>query len=127
MKAEERRTISPRYLLIGDAIALAMFAVIGLASHDEGITAGGVARNALPVLAAWFVVAAFVGTYSRPGLRTMFITWVIAVPVGVALRAIVLSRPADGSQIVFAIVTMTVTLLLLLVWRAIAAMVSSRG
>ena len=123
MKADDRRTISPRILLIGDAIAIALFAVIGLASHDEGITAGGVARNALPILAGWFVVAAFAGTYSRPGLRTMLITWVIAVPVGVAIRAIVLSRPADGSQIVFAIVTMTVTLVLLLCWRAIAAMV----
>ncbi len=127
MNAEERRTISPRYLLIGDAIAIALFAVIGLATHDEGITAGGVARNALPILAAWFVVAAFAGTYSRPGLRTMLITWAIAVPVGVAIRAIVLSRPADGSQIVFAIVTMTVTLMLLLGWRSIAAMVSRRG
>jgi hypothetical protein len=126
VNAEERLTISPRYLLIGDAIAIAMFAVIGLASHEEGITAGGVARNALPILAAWFVVAAFVGTYSRPGLRTMFITWAIAVPAGVAIRAIVLSRPADGSQVVFGIVTMTVTVVLLLGWRAIAAMVSSR-
>ena len=126
MKADERRTISPRYLLIGDAIAITMFAVIGLASHDEGITIGGVARNALPILAAWFFVAAFAGTYSRPGLRTMLITWAIAVPVGVGLRAIVLSRPADGSQIVFAIVTMTVTLALLLGWRAIAAVVSNR-
>jgi hypothetical protein len=124
VKAEERRTISPPYLLIGDAIAIAMFAVIGLASHDEGITAGGVARNALPILAAWFVVAAFAGTYSRPGLRTMLVTWVIAVPVGVAIRAIALSRPADGSQIVFGIVTMTVTLVLLLGWRAIEAVVS---
>ncbi|MEX2555977.1 MAG: DUF3054 domain-containing protein [Actinomycetota bacterium] len=123
MKGGDRRTISPRILLIGDAIAIALFAVIGLASHDEGITAGGVARNALPILAGWFVVAAFVGTYSRPGLRTMLITWVMAVPVGVVIRAIVLSRPADGSQIVFAIVTMTVTLVLLLGWRAIAAMV----
>jgi hypothetical protein len=127
VKAEYRRTISPRSLLIGDAIAIALFAVIGLATHDEGITAGGVARNALPILAAWFVVAAFAGTYARPGLRTMLITWVIAVPVGVVIRAIVLSRPADGSQIVFAIVTMTVTLVLLLGWRSIAAMVSGRG
>lgn len=126
MKAHDRRTISPRGLLVGDAIAIAMFAVIGLASHDEGITAGGIARNALPILAAWFVVAAFARTYSRPGLRTLLITWVIAVPVGVAIRAIVLSRPADGSQIVFGIVTMTVTLVLLLGWRAIEAMVSAR-
>ncbi len=126
MKAAERRTISPLNLLIGDAIAIAMFAVIGLARHEEGITVGGVARNALPILAAWFVVAAFVGTYSQPGLRTMLITWAIAVPAGVAIRAIVLSRPADGSQVVFGIVTMTVTVVLLLGWRAIAAMVSSR-
>jgi hypothetical protein len=126
VKAEQRRAISPRYLLIGDAIAIAMFAVIGLASHEEGITAGGIARNALPILAAWFVVAAFAGTYARPGLRTMLITWAIAVPVGVAIRAIVLSRPADGSQVVFGIVTMTVTLVLLLGWRAIAAVVPRR-
>lgn len=119
MKAEERRTISPRFLLVGDAIAITLFAVIGLATHDEGITASGIARNALPILTAWFVVAAFAGTYSRPGLRTMLITWVIAVPVGVVIRAIALNRDADGSQITFGIVTMTVTLVLLLTWRGL--------
>ncbi len=115
------RRIRPFALAAGDAIAIILFAVIGLANHDEGITAGGVARNALPILGAWLVVSPIAGTYTRPGVRTLLATWVVAVPAGVVVRAIVLDRPADGSQVTFGIVTMIATLVLLLAWRGLVA------
>ncbi|MGH2728374.1 MAG: DUF3054 domain-containing protein [Actinomycetota bacterium] len=122
MTVDARRGIRPLTLAAGDAIAIILFAVIGLANHDEGITLAGIARNALPILGAWLVVAVFAGTYARPGLRTLLLTWVVAVPFGVVIRAIVLDRPADGSQVTFGIVAMIATLVLLLAWRRLAAL-----
>jgi predicted Kef-type K+ transport protein len=98
-----------------------LFVVIGLMNHREGITIAGLARTALPLLGAWFVVALFTRTYSRPGGRTLLATWVIAIPIGVAIRAIALHRAADDSQVTFALVALIATLVLLLAWRAIWA------
>jgi hypothetical protein len=99
-----------------------LFVIVGLTNHDEGITLSGIARTALPILGAWFVVAPFTKTYARPRLRTLLITWVIAVPVGVAIRAIALQRSADDSQVTFGVVAMIATLVLLLLWRGIRAL-----
>jgi DUF3054 family protein len=108
-------------LAAGDAAAFVLFAVIGLINHDEGITVAGLARNALPIIGVWFVVAPFVGTYSRPGFATMVATWAIAVPCGVAIRAVWLHRSASSKQIAFGIVALLSTLVLLSAWRAIAS------
>lgn len=107
-------------LAAGDAAAIVLFAVVGLMNHDEGITLAGLARNVLPILGVWFAIAPVTGTYKRPGFRTMILTWAIAVPIGVAIRAIALSRAADEHQVAFAIVTLVVTFVFLSAWRAIA-------
>jgi hypothetical protein len=124
VNVEARTRISPFVLAAGDAVAIVLFAVIGLANHDEGITLAGIVRNAGPVLIAFAVVAPFAKTYARPGLRSLLVTWAIAVPLGVVIRAVALDRPADGSQVTFGIVTMIATLVLLLAWRGIAATAS---
>ena len=119
-----RPSVPPLVLAAGDAIALVLFAVIGLANHDEGITVAGIVRNAGPILAAFAVVAPFTGAYTKPGMRSLLLTWAIAVPIGVVIRAVALDRPADGSQVTFGIVTMIATLVLLLAWRGIAVAAS---
>lgn len=124
MSIATRSPVSPFVLAAGDAVAFVLFAAIGLASHDEGITAAGIVRNAGPVLAAFAAVAPFARTYTRPGIRSLLVTWAIAVPAGVVIRAIALDRPADGSQVTFGIVTMIATAVLLLAWRGIAAAAS---
>jgi hypothetical protein len=112
--------------LTGDAAAIVLFVIVGLTNHDEGITAGGIARTALPILGVWFAAAPLVGTYRRPGIRSMIATWALAVPLGVAIRAALLHRGADGSQLTFFLVAAAATLLLLLAWRAIWAVVRRR-
>ena len=114
-------------LAVGDAAAIVLFAVVGLANHREGITLAGLARNTLPILGVWFAIAPLVGTYRRPGLRTLLATWAISVPVGVAIRGVVLHRDADGSQVAFGVVTLIVTLVFLLAWRGIARFVTQRA
>jgi len=107
-------------LAIGDAVALVIFVIIGLVNHEHGITLAGLARTALPLLGAWFAVAAIAGTYRRPGIRTLLVTWAVAVPVAVVIRAIILHRRAGESQVTFGIVALIVTLALLLAWRFVA-------
>jgi hypothetical protein len=111
----------------GDAIAILLFAVIGLSNHREGITVAGLARNALPIIAVWFAIAPLVHTYSSPGFRTMLVSWAISVPVGVAIRAAVLRRDADSSQLVFGLITLVTTLVLLSAWRLMASWLTSRA
>ena len=116
----ERRALSPWILPTGDIAAFVLFAVLGLINHDEGITLAGLARNVLPIVGVWFVIAPFVGTYARPGFRTMLVTGAIAVPCGVAIRAIWLHHSASSKQIAFGIVAMIMTLVILSAWRGIA-------
>src|SRR5712691_2848155 len=114
------RTLSPTVLAVGDAAVLVLWSVLGLMRHAEGITAAGLARNSGFVLVGWFVVAPLAGTYRRPGLRTMLITWAAGVTLGVVLRWIVLRRPVAGAELVFVGVTLVVTLSLVLAWRVTA-------
>jgi Protein of unknown function (DUF3054) len=123
---DARPRTPPRVLALGDAAAIVLFVIVGLTNHDEGITLSGISRTALPILGAWFAVSIFAGTYARPGPRTLLVTWVIAVPVGVAIRAIALHRPADDSQITFGFVAMIATLVFVLGWRGLAALAARR-
>ena len=126
--SERSRALPSWALALGDAGAIVVFAVVGLANHREGITAAGLMRNAVPILGAWFVVAALFGTYRRPGRGTLLATWGLAVPIGLAVRAVFLRRGATGSQFVFAVVALIATLVFLSVWRAVATLISrARG
>ena len=87
--------------------------------------------TAAPFLAAWFVVAAALGVY-RPAeqplplpalLRRGALAWILACPLGLLIRALVLRRPIPPT---FAIITFTFNLVLLLGWRVVAALVLAR-
>ena len=116
--------VRPTILAIGDAFSLVAFVVLGLRSHDEGVTAAGLARTALPLLAGWFAAAAAVRLYARGGISRFLVTWAVGVTAGVALRALILGRPADGSELTFWAVALAVTLALLLAWRLLALLLS---
>ena len=111
----------PGVLALSDAAALLLFAVVGLLSHEGGLSAAGLARDALPLLAGWFAAALVFGTYRRRSLRTLLLAWVVGVPVGVGLRALVLGRAPDGRQAAFLGVALAFTLLFVLALRAALA------
>jgi Protein of unknown function (DUF3054) len=113
---------SPWVLAAGDAVAITLFAVIGLASHREGETLAGIARNAGPVLAAFFPVALAVGTYRRPGIRTLVPAWLAGVVGGVLLRAAILGHGFGRTTFTFMGVTLAATAALLLAWRGVASL-----
>jgi hypothetical protein len=107
-----------------DAAALVAFAAIGMLSHDGGFFLAGFVRDALPLLAAWFAVALAVGTYRRPSLRRLILTWAVAVPLAVLVRGVALGRHADAAQAAFLATSMAFTLLFILGLRALAGRVS---
>lgn len=104
--------------LAADVVFVVIFATIGRASHERGLTALGVLETAWPFLAAlavgWLVTFAWRAPLSV--VRTGLPVWVITVLGGMVLRAIT----GMGTALPFVIVA-TLTLLLLLVgWRVVA-------
>jgi uncharacterized membrane protein YeiH len=123
--AVQRRTA---LFVVSDAIALALFAVIGLTSHHKGLGLHGVARDALPVLAGWFLAAAVLGTYRRPSWAVFFLTWAVGVGGGVFVRGVVLHRHVLGGRyLTFLAITLAVTLALLLASRWFASLLTRSG
>jgi hypothetical protein len=114
----------PRVLALADASALVLFSVVGLLSHDGKVSVAGLGRDALPLLAGWFAAALVFGTYRRRSVRALLFAWVVGVPLGVALRALVLGRALDGREAAFLAVALTFTLLFVLALRAALAFAS---
>ena len=108
-------------LAAGDAAAIVAFVVIGLLTHGEGIDPRGLLRTAAPILILWFAIAPMIGTYRRPGWRTMLPTWAIAVMGGLLVRRVIFHRPSSwGDLLEFMAVSLAFTLLFLSAWRLVA-------
>jgi hypothetical protein len=114
----------PRELALADAAALVLFTVAGLLSHDGTVSAAGLARDALPLLAGWFAAALLFRTYRGRSVRTLLLAWIVGVPLGVALRALFLGRAFEGREAAFLAVALTFTLLFVLALRAVLNLAS---
>ena len=108
-----------------DVLAVLVFVAIGRRSHDE---AGNVVAGALGV-AAPFLIAAALGwfiarAWREPfGIRSGALIWVSTVAIGLLLRRFVFDR---GTATAFVIVA-TITLGIMIVgWRALAAIRTAR-
>jgi hypothetical protein len=118
---------SPRNPLLAAAVDTALvlvFVLIGRSSHDEGFSLLGSLDTAWP-----FFVGLAVGWIISRGWRaplsfrhTALPVWASTVVVGVALRAL----SGQGVAVSFVIVTLLVLAVLLLGWRALAALIVSR-
>jgi hypothetical protein len=109
--------------VIADVVALVTFVLIGIRSHHVA-TPIGFARNAGPLLAAWFVVARLTGAYRRPGFRSLLRTWIVAVPVGLLVRTALVGSPSGGGLAVFVAVGLAATLALLLLGRILVRLIA---
>jgi hypothetical protein len=113
----------PRVLALADGAALVLFSVVGLLSHDGTVSAAGLARDALPLLAGWFAAALLFRTYRRRSVRTLLLTWIVGVPLGVAVRALALGRAFDGREAAFLGVALTFTLVFVVALRVVLGLV----
>jgi hypothetical protein len=112
-------TRAARRVMAIDLLALPLFVIVGMGSHDED-RVGVFLRNAVPLEAAWLAVSLVVRTYRPPTFRTFIVTWAIAVPVGLVVRTVLADRFGDDGMWVFFGVALAFTLLFLAVGRGLA-------
>ena len=110
----------------GDAAALLVFVLVGLLSHHGGVSATGLARDGLSFVGCWLVAGVAFGLYAHPSPRRLLATWVVAVPVAVLIRAVVLGRSPNGKEAGFLAVALTFTLLFVVALRLVVGLVSAR-
>lgn len=113
------RRASP-YLFLLDLLALLLFAGAGLRSHGLPLTLEGLARNVLPVIFVWLLLAPFLGTYRRPAWKNLLLAWALAFPAGLWLRQMVLGEGFGVGFFIFLGVAMGFSLLFLLLLRGLA-------
>lgn len=102
---------------VADATSLLVFTAAGIAMHGADFSAGPILRNVVPILGCWFLLAPLTGIYRRPGWRTLFVHWAVALPLGVAGRQWWVGRLFSRATVVFLIAALMLTLALLLVGR----------
>ena len=124
----------PQLILIGGDIVIFMFfAFTGRETHAPGDA--NLIVNALPTLLTflivWLAIAALgrvyrssVSTNPRSAVPRTLIAWLIAAPIAIVIRAILLSRTAIPA--IFVLVTMGLVGTLLLLWHGGVAWVLAR-
>jgi hypothetical protein len=115
------------WLIASDVVALTVFVLAGMRSHHEGSALWIFVRNAIPLLAVWLVVAVVLRTYRTPGFMIVAKTWIVAVPIGLVVRSLLVGSPEGIRILVFLAVGLGFTLFFLLTGRAVLALVSGRG
>ena len=127
MRARLVPDVRPRWLALSDALALIVFATVGLLSHDRALGPRGYGRDALPLLGCWFAAALVLRAYREPTVGRLLATWFVAVPLGVLVRALVLDRSLDADQAEFLVVALVFTLLFVLVGRVVLSLLPGRA
>ncbi|RIK07241.1 MAG: hypothetical protein DCC49_10440 [Acidobacteria bacterium] len=110
-------------LAVGDLAAISLFVPLGVRSHNSAITFAVIARNLLPLIVSWVVVAFILDTYKKGGIWRLLLTWLIAVPIALLVRAALLGRVFTTVTAVFIPIAMSAILGLLAAWRVIAWLV----
>jgi hypothetical protein len=119
-----RKGLTPRdfALYAGDLVCFLIFAVLGLRSHEDGITADGILRAAVPFQVSWVLVSLLLR--GQPGIgeitrsRNVIRVWIPSLVLGLAIRSLVFGRAFAPT---FAIVAFLVNGALLVLWRCVLA------
>ena len=119
-------SVFPRRAPLADAVALVVFATIGLLAHHKGISATGYARGALPLLAGWLAAGLVLGLYGRPSATRLVATWLVGISLGVGIRALALGV-LDGEQATFLGVALAFTLFFVVVGRLALSLVPDQA
>lgn len=126
MQTDDRVATKPvAAALLADLVCVVVFCTLGRRSHDEGLSIAGIAETAWP-----FLTGAGVGWLLARGWRrplsltpTGVAVWLCTVVVGMMLR----KATSQGTAVSFIVVASLVTAVLLLGWRAVAALLARRG
>ena len=101
-----------------DLVLVAVFTIIGRASHAESLSLLGVLKTAWPFLVATLLAWVVVRLLEDDGfgIRTGLVVWILTVLVGLGLRLL----GGDTARVPFVIVTAATLAVFLLGWRLIA-------
>lgn len=105
-----------------DVVCVIVFCTIGRRSHAEGLTASGIAETAWPFLVGTVVGWLASRAWQRPAalVPTGVAVWLATIVVGMLLRKLTSAGVAPS----FIVVASLSTALLLLGWRAGAALLT---
>ncbi|MBP3036199.1 DUF3054 domain-containing protein [Arthrobacter sp. zg-ZUI100] len=108
-------------LLALDVVLITVFAALGRDTHEHGLDPAGVLLTASPFLAACLAGWALLGRWRSPARiwPAGIILWLFTVAAGLGIRALA----GGGVAPSFAVVTLLVLGLFLLLPRAVAALV----
>jgi hypothetical protein len=106
-------------VLLGDMLCFLIFALVGLRSHEDGITAASLLRTAVPFQVGWLLTSTAIGLQSfnrtpivRPG--KVLTAWSAALLLGLAARSLFFGREF---ALTFAVITFLFNAVLLIGWR----------
>ncbi len=116
-------SLPPRLAFAADALAVIVFATVGLISHDHSFTALHYARDILPVLGGFVAVGVATGLYTRPTWRSYAVTWLVGVTAGIVVRALILRHSDLGKEATFLVVALISVLVFDLAIRTVFAAV----
>lgn len=112
-------------LLVGDLAMFGLFVLIGRRSHSEAVSPREILHIAAPFAIGWLAVAPWFKLFRADVYRNFkavlgrtALAWSIAAPIGLALRTFVWGREF---KLPFAITTFLFNLVILLIWRGLAA------
>jgi hypothetical protein len=119
------RGVVPAFVV--DACLVLLFALIGRASHVEGVTVVGVLSTAWPFLVGlalgWVAARLLWHAWPREVVQAVP-TWLVTVAAGLALRVL---SGGGGAPLSFAVVATIVLGAFLVGWRALAAPLMRRA
>ncbi|MCB0076571.1 MAG: DUF3054 domain-containing protein [Anaerolineales bacterium] len=117
-------------LMIGDLITLLLFTLFGRGAHTMGNTLSGVVDTALPFVIGWAIASPLTGAYSdratqspTRGAGQAALTWLLALPLSLLARRLLIGRFGHWT---FLLVASTISLLMMVLWRAAFAWWQSR-
>jgi hypothetical protein len=116
---------STTVLATADAVAIVVFATVGLLSHHKGLSLRGYARDALPIMAGWFGAAILFRMYRTHRGTRVLATWLVGVTAGVLARALILGHTLNGKEATFLGVTLVFVLLFVYLLRSVLSVVTS--
>lgn len=107
-----------------DLVLVVIFAVVGRASHAEGLSLVGIAQTGWPFLAAcllgWIVVSLLDDNGYGP--RAALVIWLVTVLGGMGLRIVA----GDTAEVAFVLVATLVLFSSFFGWRLVARLVRNR-
>ena len=104
-----------------DGVSLLVFTWVGVTVHRSALGASLVFYDVGPFLGVWFMLVPVTSVYRRPEWGSLLRHWLLAIPLAVLVRQVLLGRRLDGATLVFLVVALVFTGLFLAAGRLVAA------